>query len=102
MNNENLINNNNIPTGAINQTGTGIIANQMPNIVQGNVSSNENNVVSPTKKSGKIVFNEDPIAFEIKEIEEKYETDENDNVQDNNKPIEKTELPKEQSGNITF
>lgn len=102
MNNENLINNNSIKVDAINQIDSGVMINQMPNTSQGAVENNESSVAFTKKKSGKIIFNEDPIAFEIKEVEEKNETDENDNIQINDKTIEKTELPKEQSGNITF
>lgn len=94
MNLENTFNtNDNLNT--INSNGY----NNIPN------SQSANKIIENSeeqKKSGKIIFNEDPVDFEVNEM---VETQEGEKGENSNIEVQKSttiELPKEQSGNITF
>lgn len=106
MNNESFTNNN-MQTGTVSES----VTNQpIPNTVPTQAQPAATVPVNPTqpvqaptaekKTGGKIIFNDDPISFDIKEVEEKNE--ENGDIPVSNTPEEKVELPTEQSGNITF
>lgn len=100
MENENIINNN-IQGNSNNQTiindGQNKINNE-PQPTVNNVNGNPSN-----KKSGKIVFDKDPVSFKLtSDDENEMNNTQTNNIPINNKEEENKELPTEQSGNITF